>query len=593
MIHLMIMMLERVGIIVILGFILAHTKLFRQALQQPASYKGKAVLITIFSLFSIISNYTGIEIQRNIILNNDWVFEIDPSSSIANTRIMGVEIGGLLGGPIVGAGVGLLAGLHRLSLGGSTAFSCAVSSILAGILAGWIGSYYRKRYRIPTPRAAALVGIGMEALQMLIILLMAKPFADAWALVSMIGIPMILINGSGSFIFLSIIQSIIRKEEQARALETHRVLMIADQTLPYFRQGLNENSCKSVASIIHKLTGTDAVSLTDNKKILAHVGAGTDHHIPSKSLITGLSKKVIKTGYIMKATSQEEIECTHAQCPLHAAIVLPLTSNGKTIGTLKMYFKSPAGLSQVEEELAEGLAMLFSTQLELGEAELQSKLLKDAEIKALQAQVNPHFLFNAINTISALCRTDVEKTRKLLLQLSVYFRSNLQGARQLLIPLSKELNHLHAYLSLEQARFPGKYEIEIDIEDSLDQIEIPPFVLQVLVENALRHAFPKKQDRYKVEVQVLSAESSVYMKVKDNGRGIAEEIVTQLGNKPLPSKEGTGTALYNLNQRLVGLFGQQAALQITSGIDNGTEVSFQVPLKQMKEGEEHAEGVNR
>ncbi|ARW07827.1 sensor histidine kinase [Bacillus atrophaeus] len=593
MIHLMIMMLERVGIIVILGFILAHTKLFRQALQQPASYKGKAVLITIFSLFSIISNYTGIEIQKNIILNNDWVFEIDPSSSIANTRIMGVEIGGLLGGPIVGAGVGLLAGLHRLSLGGSTAFSCAVSSILAGILAGWIGSYFRKRYRIPTPRAAALVGIGMEALQMLIILLMAKPFADAWALVSMIGIPMILINGSGSFIFLSIIQSIIRKEEQARALETHRVLMIADQTLPYFRQGLNENSCKSVASIIHKLTGTDAVSLTDNKKILAHVGAGTDHHIPSKSLITGLSKKVIKTGYIMKATSQEEIECTHAQCPLHAAIVLPLTSNGKTIGTLKMYFKSPAGLSQVEEELAEGLAMLFSTQLELGEAELQSKLLKDAEIKALQAQVNPHFLFNAINTISALCRTDVEKTRKLLLQLSVYFRSNLQGARQLLIPLSKELNHLHAYLSLEQARFPGKYEIEIDIEDSLDQIEIPPFVLQVLVENALRHAFPKKQDRYKVEVQVLSAESSVYMKVKDNGRGIAEEIVTQLGNKPLPSKEGTGTALYNLNQRLVGLFGQQAALQITSGIDNGTEVSFQVPLKQMKEGEEHAEGVNR
>ncbi|PSA92737.1 sensor histidine kinase [Bacillus atrophaeus] len=593
MIHLMIMMLERVGIIVILGFILAHTKLFRQALQQPASYKGKAVLITIFSLFSIISNYTGIEIQKNIILNNDWVFEIDPSSSIANTRIMGVEIGGLLGGPIVGAGVGLLAGLHRLSLGGSTAFSCAVSSILAGILAGWIGSYFRKRYRIPTPRAAALVGIGMEALQMLIILLMAKPFADAWALVSMIGIPMILINGSGSFIFLSIIQSIIRKEEQARALETHRVLMIADQTLPYFRQGLNENSCKSVAAIIHKLTGTDAVSLTDNKKILAHVGAGIDHHIPSKSLITGLSKKVIKTGYIMKATSQEEIECTHAQCPLHAAIVLPLTSNGKTIGTLKMYFKSPAGLSQVEEELAEGLAMLFSTQLELGEAELQSKLLKDAEIKALQAQVNPHFLFNAINTISALCRTDVEKTRKLLLQLSVYFRSNLQGARQLLIPLSKELNHLHAYLSLEQARFPGKYEIEIDIEDSLDQIEIPPFVLQVLVENALRHAFPKKQDRYKVEVQVLSAESSVYMKVKDNGRGIAEEIVTQLGNKPLPSKEGTGTALYNLNQRLVGLFGQQAALQITSGIDNGTEVSFQVPLKQMKEGEEHAEGVNR
>lgn len=122
MIHLMIMMLERVGIIVILGFILAHTKLFRQALQNQDGYKGKAILISIFSLFSIISNYTGIEIQRNMIVNNDWVFTIDPSGSIANTRILGVEIGGLLGGPFVGAGIGILAGLHRFSLGGGHGF---------------------------------------------------------------------------------------------------------------------------------------------------------------------------------------------------------------------------------------------------------------------------------------------------------------------------------------------------------------------------------------------------------------------------------------------------------------------------------------
>ncbi len=201
MLHLIIMMLERVGIIVILGFVLAHTRLFRQALQQPESYKGKAVLISIFSLFSIISNYTGIEIQRNTIMNNDWVFQINPSGSIANTRIMGVEIGGLLGGPYVGIGVGILAGLHRLSLGGATAVSCAVSSVLAGILSGWIGRYFRKRYAMPTPRVAALVGLGMESLQMLLILLMAKPFSDAWTLVSIIGIPMILVNGSGTFIF--------------------------------------------------------------------------------------------------------------------------------------------------------------------------------------------------------------------------------------------------------------------------------------------------------------------------------------------------------------------------------------------------------
>ncbi|MDA4896486.1 GAF domain-containing protein, partial [Streptomyces sp. MS2A] len=83
--------------------------------------------------------------------------------------------------------------------------------------------------------------------------------------------------------------------------------------------------------------------------------------------ITGLSKKVIQTGKVMKVKSRDEIECAHRSCPLQAAIVLPLFSNRETIGTLKLYFKHPSGLNRVTEELAEGLAMLFSTQLELGE----------------------------------------------------------------------------------------------------------------------------------------------------------------------------------------------------------------------------------
>ena len=126
-------------------------------------------------------------------------------------------------------------------------------------------------------------------------------------------------------------------------------------------------------------------------------------------------------------------------------------------GTLKMYYTEPDKLDKVQQELAEGLANLFSTQLELAEAERQTKLLKDAEIKALQAQIHPHFLFNSINTISALCRTDADKARKLLLELSSFFRGNLQGARQMLIPLEKELENVKAYLSLEQTRFPNKY----------------------------------------------------------------------------------------------------------------------------------------
>ncbi|PEJ79788.1 two-component system sensor histidine kinase LytS [Bacillus wiedmannii] len=576
MLNLVLMMIERVGLIVILGFLLSHIRTFRRLLHRQDGYVDKLKLICIFSVFTIVSNYTGIEIAGNTIMNENWLQGVSSSSTIANTRIMGVGISGLLGGPIVGIGVGSIAGIHRYMLGGTTALSCAISSILAGVITGYIGHIFKKYNRAITPKFSAILSVFIVSLEMIIILLIVE---DGTSIVKTIAIPMILVNSFGSFILLSMIQAILRQEENAKALQTHKVLRIADKTLPYFRRGLTEESCKHVAQIIHRFTGTDAVSLTDTEKILAHVGLASDHHIPSHSLITGLSKEVLHTGKIMKAKSREVINCQHEGCPLQAAIVIPLTSHENTIGTLKLYFKNPNQLSRVEEELAEGLAKIFSTQLELGEAELQSKLLQDAEIKALQAQINPHFLFNAINTVSALCRTDVEKARKLLLQLSVYFRCNLQGARQLLIPLGQELNHVQAYLSLEQARFPNKYEVKMYIEEELKTTLVPPFVLQLLVENALRHAFPKKQPVCEVEVHVFEKWGMVHFEVKDNGQGIEEERLEQLGKMVVSSKKGTGTALYNINERLIGLFGKETMLQIESELNEGTEITFVIPKK--------------
>ena len=135
--------------------------------------------------------------------------------------------------------------------------------------------------------------------------------------------------------------------------------------------------------------------------------------------------------------------------------------NQEVAGTLKFYFTNEYDNTTSTKQLARGLADIFSSQLELGQAEMQSKLLKDAEIKSLQAQVNPHFFFNAINTISALVRIDSEKARKLLLQLSQFFRSNLQGARNNTITLEKELQQVDAYLALEQARFPIDSQLNI------------------------------------------------------------------------------------------------------------------------------------
>ena len=131
---------------------------------------------------------------------------------------------------------------------------------------------------------------------------------------------------------------------------------------------------------------------------------------------------------------------------------------------------------------------------------MQSKLLKDAEIKSLQAQVNPHSSFNSINTISALVRIDSEKARKLLLQLSQFFRSNLQGARNNTITL-EELQQVEAYLALEQARFPDRFTIQYHIDSSC-AVLIPPFVIQILVENAIKHAFKHRRKDNIIDVKL-------------------------------------------------------------------------------------------
>uniref|UniRef100_A9U7N0 Predicted protein n=1 Tax=Physcomitrium patens TaxID=3218 RepID=A9U7N0_PHYPA len=208
--------------------------------------------------------------------------------------------------------------------------------------------------------------------------------------------------------------------------------------------------------------------------------------------------------------------------------------------------------------MAEGLGRLFSTQLELAEAEMQSRLLKDAEVKALQAQVHPHFLFNAINTISALCRTDPDKARELLIQLGVFFRSNLQGARQILIPLSQELRHVEAYLTLEKARFPDKFEMTFDIEPELADLEIPPFTLQPLVENAVRHAFHGLGPQHKGSVCIAASQKGheVMIVTADNGKGIPAELLEQLGEQAVHSEDGTGTALHNIRKRIAEIYGR-------------------------------------
>lgn len=578
MLNLSLLLLERVGIVIILAFVLVNVRPFRKLLYERKDWSAKVQLIVIFALFAIISNLTGVKIDsNNNVISSAILTNLPETYSIANTRILAITVAGIIGGPEVGTVVGIIAGIHRVMQGGSTGWFYIISSSIIGFSSGFLfkSTMSRGHIDIITPSQGIFVGFFMEVIQMMFISFFSPTGLE---LVKFIAVPMIMLNSVGTYIFLSIIQTSLNQEQEARAIQTHSVLELADKTLPYFRAGLNPASAQKVANIIKDYTNFAAISLTTTNRILAHVGAGSDHHLAGERMITKLSMRAIRNGELEIAYSKKEIGCSHPDCPLEAAVIIPLWINDAVVGTLKMYYTDAQMMTTVEEQLAAGLGSIFSSQLALGAAETQSKLVKDAEIKSLQAQINPHFFFNAINTISAMMRKDSEQARSLLLQLSTYFRANLMGVRETEITLEQEQRHVQAYLSLEQTRFPDKFEVHQKIL-APRTVKLPPFTIQVLVENAVKHAFSNRKQGNLVEILIEPEDDKLKIKVTDNGSGIDPDKLPSLGVDVVESSHGSGTALQNLNQRLVGLYGKLSSLQFDSTA-TGTSVTIWIPLKE-------------
>lgn len=585
MLNLFILLLERVGLIIIIAYILMNINHFKTMMNQRDKRSSQWQLIIIFGCFSMISNFTGIQINDNEVVNGSVYNHLDPEASLANTRVLTIGVSGLIGGPFVAIFVAIISGIYRVYIGGADAYIYLISSIFIALVSGYFGYRAMRARQYPTIVKGTIIGGTTEVIQMICILIFSDNTEHAWSLVKLIALPMISINSIGTAIFLSIILSTIKQEEETRAIQTHDVLQLANETLPFFRSGLNEHSAKQAATIILDLMRVSAVAITNRKDILTHVGAASDHHVAQKQIITNLSKQAIQAGTLKEAYSREDIGCNHPECPLEAAIVVPLRVKNDVIGTLKLYFTNRHDVSHSDKQLASGLAEIFSSQLELGQAETQSALVRDAEIKSLQAQVNPHFFFNAINTISALVRIDSEKARKLLLQLSQFFRSNLQGARNNTISLEKELQQVEAYLSLEQARYPDRFDVSFNIEDSCYGTLVPPFAIQILIENAIKHAFKNRKYNNRIIVTAYKTADGLYISVEDNGSGIPDDKINNIGKTRVYSDLGTGSALENLNHRLEGLFGITAKMHIHSGKE-GTNVSYTIPFF-IREDEKH------
>lgn len=543
-------LIRNLGFIAIIVVILNRIPSFTRLMQKEKYSKNDILILSVlFGALGIYGTYNGTNIN----------------GAIANTRVMAIIAGGLLCGPTVGIVAGFIAGLHRLLLIpiGITSIPCTITTILAGFFSGF---FYMKAENSNKKWFIGLIGvILMGILEIILILSISKPFEVALNISKFIFIPMTCANGIGAAILILLIEDTIVQKDKIAASQAKLALEIANQTLPYFKSN-NSDAYEKICNIINSNIKSDAVAITNLTTILAHVGIGNDHHIEGQKIKTKATLECLVTQKPIILKNANDINCSVSSCPLKSGIIVPLKIGNETIGTLKIYYGTEDMINYRIKSLAIGISQIISTQMELTKiTELEEKT-RISEIKALQAQINPHFLFNALNTIASFVRTNPDNARELIVNLSQYLRYNLESSNDL-VSVYKEMSQVMAYVEIEKARFGSKLEIEYDIDYNIN-IKIPSFIIQPLVENAIKHGILPSDRNGFVKVKANQKEKELFISITDNGVGIKQEVIHHLN-----STSNTRVGLKNVNNRLELLYGEGLKFEL---LNPGTKISFKI-----------------
>ena len=354
---------------------------------------------------------------------------------------------------------------------------------------------------------------------------------------------------------------------------TEHALFVASATLEKMRDGLTPSSAEKVCELLLPMTKASCIAITNEERVLACLGTYAQDFPTNSTIHTPATHYVLEHGRVRTFTSTMHTQGEQGEVKIPAGIVVPLKVRDKAVGTLKFYFRSNRQLNQTQYALAMGFAELLSTQLALHELEEQTKLATRAEIKALQAQINPHFLFNTLNTIKAFTRTDPKRAHDLLGEFSSFFRATLENSGSL-ISLEREVLQTKRYLMFEKARFGDDRIAETCfIQSGLEDVEVPAFIIQPLAENAVRHAM-RDEGRLHIDVTIArDGATGVIIEVSDDGVGMSEDVAQSLFDENAPHQgEGTGVALHNIAKRVKLFYGPKSYIHVISNIGVGTTI---------------------
>ena len=346
---------------------------------------------------------------------------------------------------------------------------------------------------------------------------------------------------------------------------TYATLHTASLASQHLADGLTPDAAERAGRHLLSILGAHAVSLSDTGGVLSWTGVG-EHH---RGVAFDLGDETRATGRTVVHGSTR-ITCDDDACPIRAAVTAPLVMDDLVVGTLSAWTEQPSpGLAKATEEVAAWV----SSQLALAELARTRTRVMEAELRALRAQISPHFIYNSLAAIASFVRTDPDRARELLIDFADFTRYSLRSGGAF-TTLAEELRNVERYLILEQARVGDRLQTSLLIAPEVLPVTVPYLAVQPLVENAVRHGLAGKEGIGRLTITAADRGPDAEISIEDDGIGAdPQRIRTILDGAHATDSVGLG----NVDARLRQVYGDEFGLVVETAPGAGTKVSFRVP----------------
>ncbi|TLM84897.1 sensor histidine kinase [Pseudarthrobacter sp. NamE2] len=345
---------------------------------------------------------------------------------------------------------------------------------------------------------------------------------------------------------------------------TYHTLHAASQAGQHLRRGLNPSGAAKASRQLRGLLCCDALAITDTSDVLAWDGTGDE----LKARLMDLAAGVLAGG--RTAVLPAGADGTGGAL---AAVIAPVRADSRVVGVVAAFAPDAgAGLVRATGEVADWVA----AQVELAELDASRTLLMEAEVRALRAQISPHFIYNSLNAIASFINTDPQRARELVVEFADFTRYSFRRHGDF-TTLAEELRCIDRYLLLERARFGERVQVSLRVAPEVLGTVIPFLSLQPLVENAVRHGLEAKEGPGHISITANDAGAFAEVTIEDDGVGMDPG---QLRSMLAGHTDGLHVGLRNVDARLRQVYGKDHGLVIETAPGEGTLITMRVPKSQ-------------